>query len=287
MQGVNRLLTSGVSQTQKRIDDAGRSVVPERSPQFQTCRCRWSIEGAIGSKHKVDASYLSPNVNMAARLETATKQYGVSILMSGEFAALLSPAVRAKCRQIDTVLVKGSNQPMGIWTVDLDTRSITADTFGSWQNLLYVHDTKSGDKNDGADVGADEIGTLHEFCTHQDIYTAYCVDPEFLQAWRVCSLSHQHHMLSCLEAQAYKSRFLAWGASVSKLTDFGAFTGWVQPVQTRFLAGGALGFRKDVHNAAGQGRTCSARYALESSHGLYGQVTVFSPRRLEWFPSAH
>jgi len=33
----------------------------------------WAIEGAIGSKFKIDASYLSPNVNMAARLETATK----------------------------------------------------------------------------------------------------------------------------------------------------------------------------------------------------------------------
>lgn len=29
----------------------------------------WAIEGAIGSQYKVDASYLSPNVNMASRLE--------------------------------------------------------------------------------------------------------------------------------------------------------------------------------------------------------------------------
>lgn len=33
----------------------------------------WAIEGAIGSSFKIDASYLSPNVNMAARLESATK----------------------------------------------------------------------------------------------------------------------------------------------------------------------------------------------------------------------
>lgn len=33
----------------------------------------WGIEGAIGSEYKIDASYLSPNVNMAARLEAATK----------------------------------------------------------------------------------------------------------------------------------------------------------------------------------------------------------------------
>ena len=33
----------------------------------------WGIEGAIGSEFKIDASYLSPNVNMAARLEGASK----------------------------------------------------------------------------------------------------------------------------------------------------------------------------------------------------------------------
>ena len=43
----------------------------------------WAIEGAIGSEYKIDASYLSPNVNLASRLEAATKQFGVPILASG------------------------------------------------------------------------------------------------------------------------------------------------------------------------------------------------------------
>ncbi len=42
----------------------------------------WAIEGAIGSEYKIDASYLSPNVNMASRLEAATKQFGVNFLIS-------------------------------------------------------------------------------------------------------------------------------------------------------------------------------------------------------------
>jgi len=33
----------------------------------------WAIEGAIGSNFKIDASYLSPDVNTASRLEAATK----------------------------------------------------------------------------------------------------------------------------------------------------------------------------------------------------------------------
>ena len=58
----------------------------------------WAIEGAIGSKAKVEASYLSPNVNMAARLEAATKQFGVDILISGEFYNGTSDGVKCTCR---------------------------------------------------------------------------------------------------------------------------------------------------------------------------------------------
>lgn len=54
----------------------------------------WAIEGAIGSFYKIDASYLSPNVNMASRLEAATKQFGALILISGELCQIMSP----KCR---------------------------------------------------------------------------------------------------------------------------------------------------------------------------------------------
>jgi class 3 adenylate cyclase len=44
----------------------------------------YAIEGAIGSIFKIDASYLSPNVNMAAVLEGCTKQYNVMLLFSGD-----------------------------------------------------------------------------------------------------------------------------------------------------------------------------------------------------------
>ncbi len=33
----------------------------------------WGIEGAIGSEFKIDASYLSPNVNMSSKLEEKSK----------------------------------------------------------------------------------------------------------------------------------------------------------------------------------------------------------------------
>ena len=153
----------------------------------RTRKCRWSIEGAIGSKHKVDASYLSPNVNMAARLETATKQYGVAILMSADFAALLSPRMRARCRQIDIVIVKGSSQPMGIWTIDTDTRFIVSDGRRAFQdNLKFVHDsqtTAAAAAPDALPVVVQE-GT-DEFDVHPDVQNSYAADTNFLNTWKV------------------------------------------------------------------------------------------------------
>jgi class 3 adenylate cyclase len=72
----------------------------------------WAIEGAVGSLYKIDATYLSPNVNMAARLEAATKQFRTPLLLSHWLVERLSPAARRMCRRIDVVTVKGS---VAVW----------------------------------------------------------------------------------------------------------------------------------------------------------------------------
>ena len=51
----------------------------------------WAIEGALGSFYKIDASYLSPNVNMATKLEETTKAYGTPILISGDIYDYFTP----------------------------------------------------------------------------------------------------------------------------------------------------------------------------------------------------
>lgn len=80
----------------------------------------WAIEGAIGSEFKIDASYLSPNVNMASRLEAATKQYGVPLLVSGQLYNILSYDVKQNLRLLDVVKVKGSEQDTRLYTCDID-----------------------------------------------------------------------------------------------------------------------------------------------------------------------
>ncbi len=79
----------------------------------------WAIEGAIGSYRKIDASYLSPSVNMAEYLESSTKAYGVPILLSEPFYNLLSPQATKYIRQVDRVFGPLAD-PFGMYTYDSD-----------------------------------------------------------------------------------------------------------------------------------------------------------------------
>ncbi|OQS07397.1 hypothetical protein THRCLA_00592 [Thraustotheca clavata] len=78
----------------------------------------WAIDGAIGSKYKIDASYLSSDVNMAATLESTTKLYHVPLIMSHSFYNLLSPQLQQFCRCIDCVLFEGCSKPTALYTFD-------------------------------------------------------------------------------------------------------------------------------------------------------------------------
>ena len=77
----------------------------------------WAIEGAIGSLYKIDCSYLGPTVNISARLEGATRQYGVTILLSGQLYDCLSPELKNICRLIDIVILKGCATPIRLYTI--------------------------------------------------------------------------------------------------------------------------------------------------------------------------
>ena len=81
----------------------------------------WAFEGAIGSEHKIDVSYLSPNVNLASRLESSTKQYGTLLFVSGQVIKKVSEDVRKQHRLIDIVNLKGSKKAMKLYTYDLYT----------------------------------------------------------------------------------------------------------------------------------------------------------------------
>ncbi|KAJ1440570.1 hypothetical protein B484DRAFT_443343 [Ochromonadaceae sp. CCMP2298] len=102
--------------TEPRLTDKGKT--PFKVRMGFGLHAGWAIEGAVGSLQKVDATYLSPHVNMAARLESSSKQYGVPLLASQDFFDLMSFEGQCRCRRLDVITVKGSEVPIGIYTYD-------------------------------------------------------------------------------------------------------------------------------------------------------------------------
>eukprot|EP00928_Gymnodinium_smaydae_P052778 TRINITY_DN36943_c0_g1_i1.p1 TRINITY_DN36943_c0_g1~~TRINITY_DN36943_c0_g1_i1.p1 ORF type:complete len:1018 (-),score=216.81 TRINITY_DN36943_c0_g1_i1:278-3331(-) len=124
MMSFVRILTA-IQKSPVLAEYRGHPGLLQRLPDYRVemgfgLHCGWAIEGAIGSKFKIDASYLSPNVNVSSRLEAATTQFGVWILISHFMINLCSQEMADKCRLIDHVTVKGSKQPVRLYTLDLD-----------------------------------------------------------------------------------------------------------------------------------------------------------------------
>mmetsp|Transcript_60154 Transcript_60154/g.152527 ORF Transcript_60154/g.152527 Transcript_60154/m.152527 type:complete len:994 (-) Transcript_60154:131-3112(-) len=109
-------------------------LLQSRMPDFRVSvgfglHLGWAIAGAIGSEFKIDASYLSPHVNLASQLEEATQEYGVTMLMSEPLVRSCNPAFSRHFRPVDHVQLAGSKKATQLFTVDLDTSTLRLDVF--------------------------------------------------------------------------------------------------------------------------------------------------------------
>ncbi|MBN8475255.1 adenylate/guanylate cyclase domain-containing protein [Sulfuritalea sp.] len=73
------------------------------------------VSGTIGSKKRMDYTIIGDGVNLAARLESACKQYGAHILISEFTYKQLRGTYYS--RELDLVVVKGKTRPVAIYEV--------------------------------------------------------------------------------------------------------------------------------------------------------------------------
>ncbi|MRW88752.1 GAF domain-containing protein [Duganella sp. FT80W] len=99
------------------------------------------VSGNIGSKKRMDYTIIGDGVNLAARLESACKQYGARILMSEFTYRALRGTYRA--REIDIVVVKGKTRPVSIYEVldyhNEDSYPALAEAMGLFRNGLQSY----------------------------------------------------------------------------------------------------------------------------------------------------
>ena len=73
--------------------------------------------GIIGEESRMQGDVLSDAVNLSARLESLTKRYGVSIIISGDTLLHLEYPDRFHTRFLDQVIVKGKTEPIALFEV--------------------------------------------------------------------------------------------------------------------------------------------------------------------------
>ncbi|MCC3406664.1 MAG: adenylate/guanylate cyclase domain-containing protein [Microcoleus sp. PH2017_10_PVI_O_A] len=76
-----------------------------------------TMVGIIGDANRMQADALSDHVNLTARLESLTKYYGVSLLISGEVVQRLSQPEKYHIRFLDRAIVKGRQEAITVCEV--------------------------------------------------------------------------------------------------------------------------------------------------------------------------
>jgi adenylate cyclase len=95
-----------------------------------------AIVGNLGCEEKMEVSVIGDPVNLASRIEGATKQYGVDLLIGESVAALIGEAF--VLRTVDLLQVKGKSRPVGVFTVlhERDPNAAPAEWLGIYEEAV-------------------------------------------------------------------------------------------------------------------------------------------------------
>jgi len=130
----------------------------------------WAIEGPIGSDFKVDAAYVSSQIDLLARLEPLCHTYAVQLMMTEKLYNQLSVRTKERIRKIDVIMFGHSVQ--GLYCFPVNNLSLTPPPGHIEGDII---------KNDCLEISAkavEEDGAEFLFIIDQDVANIQKLLPE-------------------------------------------------------------------------------------------------------------
>jgi adenylate cyclase len=136
------------------------------------------VAGNIGSPKRMDYTMIGDGVNLAARLESACKEYSAKILMSESTYKQLKGTYRI--REVDKVVVKGKTKPVLVFEV-LD--HYTEDTFPNlMESVSYFKSGRDHYDRGDWDKAAQAFRETYLLNPHDELAVTYIARCEQLKA---------------------------------------------------------------------------------------------------------